>query len=75
MVDVCVETEIRDLSPKSFVSLPKEYWDNKKTTQAIFQAISAASDPLVKLEQVTYYYNFLFVLRLALRLHLSNQSK
>jgi hypothetical protein len=53
MVDCCVETEIRELSPKSFVSLPKEYWDNKKTTNAIFQAIAAASDQTIKTEQVT----------------------
>jgi hypothetical protein len=52
MVDLCVETEIRELSPKVFVSLPKEYWDNKKTTEAIFQAIAAANDPVVKTEQV-----------------------
>jgi hypothetical protein len=53
MVDCCVETEIRELSPKSFVSLPKEYWDNKKTTNAIFQAIAAASDQMIKTEKVT----------------------
>ena len=58
MVDVCVETEIRDLSPKSFVPLPKEYWDNKKTTQTIFQSISAATDPSVKLEQVNLFLIF-----------------
>ena len=52
MVDLCVETEIREQSPKVFVSLPKEYWDNKKTTEAIFQAIAAANDPVVKTEQV-----------------------
>jgi hypothetical protein len=54
MVDLCVETEIRELSPKVFVSLPKEYWDNKKTTEAIFQAIAAANDPVVKTEQVIW---------------------
>ena len=52
MVDCCVETEIRELSPKSFVSLPKEYWDNKKSTNAIFKAIAAASDQAIKSEQV-----------------------
>jgi len=52
MVDVCVETEIRELSPKVFVSLPKEYWDNKITTEAIFHAIAASNDPAVKTEQV-----------------------
>jgi hypothetical protein len=34
------------------VPLPKEYWDNKKTIGAIFEAIAAATDAKVKAEQV-----------------------
>ena len=52
MVDVCVETEIRELSPKTFVSLPKEFWDNKKSLDEIFCAIAAATDLRIKDEQV-----------------------
>lgn len=52
MVDVCAEAEVRDLSAKTFVPLPKEYWDNKKTVADIFDAIAAANDPKIKEEQV-----------------------
>jgi len=52
MVDVCAETEIRELLPKTFVPLPKEFWDNKKTIHDIFDAIAAAADPKIKEEKV-----------------------
>ncbi len=55
MVDVCAETEIRELLPKTFVPLPKEFWDNKKTIDDIFDAIAAATDPKIKEEKVWHF--------------------
>lgn len=44
MVDVRVETEIRDKIPRRFAPLPQEYWDSNKTDfPTIFAAMAAAA--------------------------------
>lgn len=56
MIDSLVETEIRDMSPKSFMPLPKEYWDNCTNLKAIFDLINASNDPKVKVEHESPYH-------------------
>ncbi|CAH1404492.1 unnamed protein product [Nezara viridula] len=40
-VDIKVEQEIRDNSLRNYVDMPKEYWNNQKTLEAIFSHVKA----------------------------------
>merc|ERR1712179_598016 len=57
MVDIRVETEIREKMPKTFATLPQEYWDkNKKTFDEIFSCISASDNENVKKQALSHYH-------------------
>jgi hypothetical protein len=55
-VDCIVESEIRGLSLREFEELPQEYWSNQLTTKAIFDRISAATNPHVRLDLDSPYH-------------------
>ena len=49
MVDLRVETEIREKMVRSFADLPREYWAQNKTRfDEVFSAVAAYDDPLVR---------------------------
>ena len=57
MVDLHVETEIREKMPKAFEPLPQEYWDNnKKTFKEIFACISASDNREVQTKSLNPYH-------------------
>lgn len=39
-IDIRVETELRQTSPKSYIEMPKKYWNNKMTIEEIFNELS-----------------------------------
>ena len=57
MVDLRVETELREKMPKTFAPLPQEYWDkNKKTFEEIFSCISASDNVNVKKQALSHFH-------------------
>ena len=57
MVDLRVESEIREKMPKSFASLPQEYWDkNRRRFSEIFECISASDVRDVQKQSLDPYH-------------------
>ncbi|GLV32653.1 Nucleoporin 107kD [Carabus blaptoides fortunei] len=48
LVDIRVESEIRDFVPKEYNPLPSEYWNNKMTLDEVFEKISATRDNRIR---------------------------
>lgn len=47
-IDICVEEELRSSSSKSYVDMPKKYWDNKMTLEQIFDELDAHKNLMVR---------------------------
>lgn len=57
MVDLRVESEVREKMPKSFAPLPQEYWDkNKNSFQKIFSCLAASDNREVQKESLNPYH-------------------